>query len=846
MVGAGQSVVPDAVLDALVYEPGELREIASTIRATQRHIITRPAHEVLVVQGGPGTGRTLVGLQRVSWLLQTLPDRLAARDVLIVGPSPTFIRYLSTVLPQVGDPPVVQLPISGLGPRVRVGRLDPRELRRLKGDRRMLRLIVCALRNRQRVEAEPIELRVGGRVVYVDGKRVAARARDLGSRPHNEAHRELALYLTDEVRAHLSTRTSRRERAALRLPTHRDMTQAVDSYLEQAWPALTPQAFLVDLLSSRRELTAAAAGLLTDDEVRLLASPRDVRVGAWQWSVDDVPLLDTADTLLNGLPTSFGHIVVDEAQDLSPMQLESIRRRSRDGALTLLGDLAQATSPWARGSWDEVVLHLRRDRVPVEMVELEHGYRLPAEVLEVAKRVLPITAPHVRGPQTVRSVDHPVLDVPVGDPTAVTDVAEEVVGVVRDLLGSGVVGVVVPGRQRARVAAALERAGVAWSPELRDASAPVVLLSATAAKGLELDSIVVVEPAQIVEEAEHGLRALYVVMTRCTTRLALVHAQPLPTELGSLQSGGAGAKEGDARGMDTGPQDRQWAADRDRSSIDPVTVADDWAHVSEGPKAEDAWEGPTDEIDRAEVTGEHPATVTGEHLATQEPPNGGDWRLSIPREFVARTSPVRDLAASGEGREPGLPGTAPAHMQSPLDAPAAEPTEVDAGFGPGEPTAPVTGPDNGLSTAARASDAGLSAASGPGEGLPGPPVTGPDNDLSVARGRDEGLPAASMPEVGSSAPETSRDRRRNGANGVSPTDQDLGDGPWSELDRDIARAVAITLAAKLTRYVNPSILPLVADELGQLVDDVAAGGPGPGPADEAAADAALTTPRHLR
>jgi UvrD-like helicase C-terminal domain len=244
--------------------------------------------------------------------------------------------------------------------------------------------------------------------------------------------------------------------------------------------------------------------------------------------VDDIPLLDAADALLNGRPPSYEHIVVDEAQDLSPLQLDSIRRRSRSGSMTVLGDLAQATSPWAHESWDEVVEQLRHNGVSNETVELELGYRLPAEVHEVAMRLLPEVAPTLQSPRAVRRTGHDVMVTTTG----ASELAAVTVATIRDLLGTGLIGVVCPAAVRAELAHSLDVDGLAWSPELRAATSPVVVLGADEVKGLEFDCVVVVEPAQIVAEAEHGLRSLFVALTRCTSRLAIVHAKPLPDVLG--------------------------------------------------------------------------------------------------------------------------------------------------------------------------------------------------------------------------------------------------------------------------------------------------------------------------
>jgi len=391
----------------------------------------------------------------------------------------------------------------------------------------MLRLLERGLRNRQRVTTDDIELRVGARQVSLNGRRIATRGRQLLGRPHNEAHRELRAFVIDEARRQL-TRAGVRDLGAFEISGRGESGREIDNYLERVWPQLTPQSFLVDLLSSRQQLVTAALGTLRDAEIERLALPSGTRVGTWQWSVDDIPLLDAADALLNGRPPSYEHIVVDEAQDLSPLQLDSIRRRSRSGSMTILGDLAQATSPWAHESWDEVVEQLRHNGVANETVELELGYRLPAEVHEVAMRLLPQVAPTLRSPRAVRRTGHEVMITT----TAPSDLATASVETIRDLLGTGLIGVVCPAAVRAELAQSLDDDGLAWSPELRAATSPVVVLGADEVKGLEFDCVVVVEPALIVAEAEHGLRSLFVALTRCTSRLAVVHAESLPEVLG--------------------------------------------------------------------------------------------------------------------------------------------------------------------------------------------------------------------------------------------------------------------------------------------------------------------------
>jgi UvrD-like helicase C-terminal domain len=625
-----EPVLSDALLDALgSARSGELADIVATIQAAQYEVISCDLDQLLVVQGGPGTGKTVVGLHRVSWLLFNRRDRLEANDVLIVGPNPAFVHYISSVLPSLGEEAVVQVPLRALGPRVRIGRVDPPDLRRLKGDRRMLRLILRGMRNRQRVDAQDVELKVEGRTVRLDGRRVATRARQLAGRPHNESYRMLRAFLVAEVRAALA-RLGERDLAALDIPVQGESAGPIDDHLAKVWPSLTPQAFLVDLLSSRRQLLGAGAGTLAESELEMLALPGDARVGTWQWSVDDVPLLDAADALLNGVPATYEHIVVDEAQDLSPLQLESIRRRSRTGSMTVLGDLAQATSPWAHQSWEAVASCLRHERVTASAVELEYGYRLPAEVHEVAMRLLPEAAPGLACPHAVRASGHEVEVVP-----AAGDLVGGVMACVRDVLGSGIVGVIVPPSARAGLVAGLDAEGIAWSPELLPAAAPVVVLTPDDAKGLEFDVVVVVEPAAIVAESEHGLRSLYVALTRCTSRLALVHAQPLPEVLGL---GGTAAPEAE-------PEPEVAGEPESESEPEPEAVIhiEPEAEPDAEPEHEDAVEPEhEDAVEPEHGIEEEPAVVLGLAPDADADP-GGEPALV---DTVVVSTPVPDLTAT--------------------------------------------------------------------------------------------------------------------------------------------------------------------------------------------------------
>ena len=402
----------DALLDSLTAtRSGELADIVATIQAAQYEVVSRPMDQLLVVQGAPGTGKTVVGLHRVSWLLFNMRDELAPKDVLMVGPNPAFVRYISTVLPALGDAAVVQQPVGSLGPRVRGGRREDTRVRRLKGDARLDEVIRRGLRNRQRIDTGPVSLTVGGRRVTIDGGALESRAAQLAQSPHNQVYAELRDYTIRLVETELQ-RGGVRDLAAFDISARGAEGGEIDNYLERVWPNLTPQALLLELFSTRRQLQAATTGLLDDEEVDLLSIPRDARIGSWEWSADDVPLLDTADSLLNGARQDYAYIVVDEAQDLSPMQLLSIARRSRTGWMTVLGDLAQGTSPWAQESWADVAALLQRHGVPAAMDQLELAYRLPAEVHDIAMRLLPTIGAGLAMPRAVRAIGDEVT-VPV-------------------------------------------------------------------------------------------------------------------------------------------------------------------------------------------------------------------------------------------------------------------------------------------------------------------------------------------------------------------------------------------------------------------------------------------------
>jgi hypothetical protein len=306
----------------------------------------------------------------------------------------------------------------------------------------------------------------------------------------------------------------------------------LDRVLKAAWPAVSPDRLVTRLLTSRAALAEAAEGILDPGEQKLLLRR------ATGWSDGDIPLLDEARALLAEPPRAYGHVIVDEAQDLTPMQLRMLARRSLSGSMTVVGDIAQSTGTWAPSGWAQVVEHLPARR-GWRLVELTVNYRTPAEIMQIAGRVLERAAPGMRPPEAVRaSGERPRIFVaprvegalPGDSLPGLTATA------VRSMLGDGdgtdVLAVIAPPGLLGAIGAGLAAAGIPHGEVGRGAlDEQVTLLSVEEAKGLEFDNVVVVEPARLTREATQGLRGLYVALTRATRRLALVHSEPLPESL---------------------------------------------------------------------------------------------------------------------------------------------------------------------------------------------------------------------------------------------------------------------------------------------------------------------------
>jgi len=521
---------------------GALGDIVATIQAEQDEIIRSPQAGVLVVQGGPGTGKTVVALHRAAYLLYTHRFPLEDQGVLVIGPNRVFLRYIERVLPSLGEAGVEQVVLADLVPGVAVSHRENPEVAAVKGDVRMTRMIDRAVDDRERPLREDlvVPFRSGYlRLTVEDSRRIVRQARRRNRR-HNASRRIVENEMWETMAAGWragDAEPSEVREAVRRLPEVREA-------LERMWPVLTPAQLVHDLLGSKALLRSALTTAVTDTEVDTLvgllhrsrsASPDDI-----PWTEADIPLLDDAREVLGPVPhrgeidpadeiRTYGHIVVDEVQDLTPMALRMVTRRSLNGSMTVVGDLAQATGALAPAVWDDVVAHLP-DRRPPRVIGLSVGYRIPSEIMAVADVVMEAAAPGLRRPESVRSGGEQPRLVPVEDGRAAS-VAGEVAASLA-ALPDGSVAVIAPDSMVDEMSEALTSAGIDHGRAgVSGLERQVTVVPVSVAKGLELDSVVVVEPASIVDEGHLGLRSLYVALTRSTRRLAVVHSAPLPEPL---------------------------------------------------------------------------------------------------------------------------------------------------------------------------------------------------------------------------------------------------------------------------------------------------------------------------
>jgi DNA helicase IV len=533
-----QPVGTGALLAALERSrSGQMRDIVATVQKEQDEVIRAELSGVLVVQGGPGTGKTAVALHRAAYLLYTHRFPLERQGVLVVGPNPVFLRYIGQVLPSLGESGVVLTTIVGLVADARVRGVDSPLAGRVKSDVRMAKVLARAVRDRQRPLRRDVHVGFGRhrlRLTVAESERIVGQVRRRPG-PHNARRRSVEVLagraLLQQLERRDAVTAGTEEDVARELRRHPDVAEA----LNRMWPVLTPEELLHDLYGAPPLIALAGRGALSSEEQAALHRPRSTSLEEIPWTAADMPLLDEARVLLGTRkPLSpdrevrtYGHIVVDEAQDLTAMQLRMLARRSISGSMTVVGDIAQATGHRAPSNWAEVLEHLPTRRPP-RVVELSVNYRTPAEIMDLAGRVLAAAAPELRQPRSVRSTDRA--------PSIVR--AEDVAAAVAQAVGDeqarvgGSIAVICPPSMQAGLAAGLSAAGVAFGEADRDGlDEPVTLVPVDIVKGLEFDGVVVVEPSAIVGEAPQGLRALYVALTRATKVLTVVHAGDLPPPL---------------------------------------------------------------------------------------------------------------------------------------------------------------------------------------------------------------------------------------------------------------------------------------------------------------------------
>jgi DNA helicase IV len=503
-----------------------MRDIVATIQADQYRLITREPEGVLVIQGGPGTGKTAVGLHRASWLLYTYRRQLERGGVLVVGPNPVFMDYVSHVLPMLGEERVEHRAVDELVDGIEAVRAEAAEVARLKGDARMADVIGGAVRALPQPPVELLAIRLEGVELRLRPDEVASLIEEAQADATDHAAGRERL-CTKLVRAFYERYRARLGAAAYHSFDDIEATLRSGGFLTRTlnalWPRSKAEQLVRRLLTSAEQLAAAADGILDADEQRLIVSGR-----GRGWSEADLALLDEARALLEGPDPARGHLIVDEAQDLTPMQLRMLGRRS-SGAVTILGDIAQSSGPVAYTGWDELVRFLAPDAAQT-VEELRLAYRVPADVMELALPLLPLIAPDVAPPIAYRSGDEPPRFVEAEPGRVVaTAVREACLEGLRD----GRTGLIAPEEILAEIEPLLPRHETAFD----EVSPPIQALTPRAAKGLEFDRVVLVEPGVIAGGGIEGLRALYVALTRTTKTLVVVHAQPLPRELGEQPGG---------------------------------------------------------------------------------------------------------------------------------------------------------------------------------------------------------------------------------------------------------------------------------------------------------------------
>ena len=539
---------PSKLLITEIERPrsGPMRDIVATIQPEQDDIVRADAATTVCVQGAPGTGKTAVGLHRVAYLLYAHKELVTRRGVIVVGPNLAFLSYIRNVLPALGELDVTQTTVTELVAATPVRAADTDEAARVKGDARMAEVLKRTLWAHLRVPDEALVVSRGARRLRLPAPEIDALAQELrrrgvryGTGRELLAHR-IAHVLLTQLEAAGETCDDRTHDAVRR-------SAPVRRCVDQVWPKVDPKKLVFALLSDQETVQQNGGGLLDHAEMAVLGWPKPPRgPGSARWSRADAVLIDEAADLIERTP-SIAHIVVDEAQDLSPMEVRAIGRRCATGAATVLGDLAQGTTPWAATSWPDLLAHLGKPHAAVR--ELDVGYRVPRQILDFASRLLPSIAAGLSPAVSLRA-DPDALRVRAVPPGQLGTLVAAECAAALGLPGS--LAVICADAQLAETGSALSAAGLAFgvlgdTGDEGDAGAGeggaagdagasaeparLTLVPVTLAKGLEFDHVILVEPGRIATGEAYGLRRLYVALTRAVSRLTVFHAEPLPAEL---------------------------------------------------------------------------------------------------------------------------------------------------------------------------------------------------------------------------------------------------------------------------------------------------------------------------
>ena len=506
---------------------GPMRDIVATIQPEQDEIVRSGLGGTVCVQGGPGTGKTAVGLHRVAYLLYAHRERLARTGTLVIGPNRSFLHYIEQVLPALGELAVQQATVDDLVAQVEVRGTDDAAAAVVKGDARLAEVLRRALYSHVSMPTEPVMVVRGSRRWRVPAYELEELVRELLDRDirYGAAREALPQRIAHAVLVQM-------ERAG-EAPDDRVQdavarNSAVKAAVKAVWPAVEPAKLVLRLLSDAEFLAEHAEGILDEDEQKTILWAKPVRgVKAAKWSAADAVLIDEATDLIQRTH-SLGHVVLDEAQDLSPMQYRAVGRRCTTGSATVLGDLAQGTTPWATRSWDEALAHLGKREGVIE--ELTAGFRVPTDVITYASRLLPHIAPGLTPVASVRENPGFFEVRTIAGPAEVVSACEEL------LRHEGSTGLIAADARIPVLTEALAAAGITHlAPgEETTRETRLTLVPASLAKGLEYDYVVLDEPQAVVDgepDERTGLRRLYVALTRAVSGLTVTHTAPLPGQL---------------------------------------------------------------------------------------------------------------------------------------------------------------------------------------------------------------------------------------------------------------------------------------------------------------------------